>query len=194
LNSATSSARAASASSLQFQALQQHLQQSELDAALACVEQLRAQRLSAQQRGLVLHVQALVERQRGERELAWQLGLQSLELAYSPARALGYLEFVLLPVPRWSLRAQWIGLMQGVVRAGLGPQLLRQLADLLQAYPLDQQRQELLRAIEEHDGLLQADLPQIRPLWQRLQQWMHTLEAAGSGSRHRGGERSVPAR
>jgi hypothetical protein len=179
LNSPTPSARAASARSLQFQALQQHLQQGELDAALACVEQLRAQRLSAQQRALMLHVQALVERQRGERELAWQLGLQSLEQAYSPARAMGYLEFVLAPVVRWRLRAQWMGLMQGVVRAGLGPQLLRHLAELLQAYPLDQQRQELLRAIEEDDGVLQAELPQIRPLWQRLQQWMYTLEGAG---------------
>lgn len=175
MKSATPPARAAEALSLQFQALQQHLQQAELDAALGCVQHLHAQPLSAPQRALVLHVHALVERQRGERERAWQLGLQSLEQAYSPGRALGYLELVLLPVVRWPFQAQWIGLIQGVVRAGLGPELLRQLAHVLQAYPLDQQRQELLLAIEQHDGLLQQEAPQLRSLWQRLRQLAQTL-------------------
>jgi hypothetical protein len=174
LKSATPPARVAEALSLQFQALQQHLQQGDLHEARGVAEQLRAQSLNATQSALVLHLQSLVERQLGERDLAWQLGLQSLEQAYSPGRALSYLELVLLPVVRWPLRAQWLRLMQGVVRAGLGPQLLRQLAHILKTYPLDQQRQELLQAIDQHDGLLQAEVPQLTALWLRLQQVIQT--------------------
>lgn len=156
--------------------MQQHLRRGELAPALGCLQQLRSQPISAPQRALLLHLQALAERQRGDRELAWQLGCQSLEQAYNPAQALTYLELVLLPAVRWPLLDQWIPLMQNIVRAGLGPQLLRQLAHILQTFPLDQQRQQLLRAIEEQNGLLlHEESSLLRGLWQRLQRMAYTM-------------------
>lgn len=139
----------------QFRALQDHLQKGEQEAVEACATQLLNTGLTATQQALVLQLQ-------GQRQ-------RSLALRFSPQQALRELEGFLLPQPLVEHRAQWLSLMQQLVGHGHGPALLRLLARTASRYPLEQQRHDLIQIINDHDGLLLAQHPELRALWLRQQ-------------------------
>ena len=115
----------------------------------------------------MLQLQAEAPRRQGERDQALQLGLQSLQLRFSPQLALQCLELLLLPAIQWQQRSTWLGLMRQLVQQQHGPALLRQLRWLLSQYPLDQQRRELIATLEEAE--LFADIPSLQQQLRRLQ-------------------------
>jgi hypothetical protein len=142
----------------QFRTLQDHLLKGDKDSVEACAAQLLNTDLSATQQALVLQLQ-------GQRQ-------RSLALRFSPQLALRELERFLLPQPLFEHRAQWLSLMQQLVRHGHGPALLRLLARTASRYPLEQQRCDLVQMINEHDGFQLAKHPELRPLWLRQQRLM----------------------
>ena len=151
----------------QFDALQQVLQAGDAPGAEAAALALNKQALAPTQRALVLQLQAEALRRQGERDQALQLGLQSLQLRFSPQLALQCLELLLLPAIQWQQRSTWLGLMRQLVQQQHGPALLRQLRWLLSQYPLDQQRRELIATLEEAE--LFADIPSLQQQLRRLQ-------------------------
>lgn len=158
--------------SQQFQALQQRLRQGEALEGLAEAQALLRQRLTPLQRALVLQLQADLLRGQGKPQEALALWDQSLQGRFAPAAALASLELLLLPAVDWDQRPRWLDLIRQLVEQGHGPALLRWLTQLLEHYPLDQQRQELLAAIESSGGLERADQPGLKVAWIRLQRLM----------------------
>lgn len=151
----------------QFDALQQLLQAGDASEVEAVAIALNKQVLAPTQRALVLQLQAEALRRQGERDQALQLGLQSLMLRFSPQLTLQCLELLLLPAMQWQQRSTWLGLMRQLVQQQHGPALLRQLRWLLNQYPLDQQRRELIATLEEAE--LFAEIPSLQQQLQRLQ-------------------------
>ena len=151
----------------QFDALQQLLQAGDAAGAEAAALALNKQALAPTQRALVLQLQAEALRRQGERNQALQLGLQSLPLRFSPQLALQCLELLLLPAIQWQQRSTWLSLMRQLVQQQHGPALLRQLRWLLSQYPLDQQRRELIAALDEAE--LFADIPSLQQQLLRVQ-------------------------
>ncbi len=100
--------------------------------------------LSPGQRALVLQLQSELQQSQGDGEAAERGWRESLQLRFSPALALRVVE-------RDPHNGQ--ALMQQLINTGHGSALLRSLAAVLQRYPLDQQRQELLAALEQQPGL-----------------------------------------
>jgi hypothetical protein len=139
----------------QFQALQELMRAGEhRDAAEAAAQLLNA-RLSPVQRSLVLQLQGELHQSHGDGEAAQRCWRESLQLRFTPELALRLVD-----------RDPHNGreLMRQLITTGHRSALLRSLGAVLQSYPLDQQRQELLAALERQPGL--SDLaPQLRRLW-----------------------------
>lgn len=133
------------------------------------VEALLEHPLTPRQRALVLQLQGELLRSQGKPLQALEVWQQSLRLHVAPKAALGSLELLLLPAVDWQQRDRWLELMRELVRCGAGPALLRLLFQVLDQYPVAQQGEELVRAIDQADALELAAHPRLRPAWLRLQ-------------------------
>ncbi len=126
----------------QFQALQELIRAGDASGAATATANLRNAPLTAQQRALVLELQGDLR--------------QSLELRFAPHLALQRLEESLVAQEQ----QPWLHWIRQLIESGYQRALLRTLASVLQRYPLDQQRRELLETLEQD--------PALSPLAQQL--------------------------
>lgn len=106
-------------------------------------------------------------RGQGDAQAAQAVALAALQLRFSAQLALQLLELQLLPAVQWSQRASWLHGMQQLLERGHGQALVRLLNHVLPQYPLDQQRQQLLAALDEAQ-LFAGQSAALNALWQRL--------------------------
>ena len=123
--------------------------------AAASAAQLLNTPLSPVQRALVLQLQGDLHQNQGDGVAAERCWRESLQLRFAPELALRLVE-----------RDPHSGLvlMQQLIAVGQRSALLRSLGAVLQSYPLDQQRQELLAALKQQPGLSELAAP-LRRLW-----------------------------
>ncbi len=168
MNAADVSVNATAERLQQFQALQEQLAQGDRATAAVTARTLLTDALQPLQRALVLQLQGELLRAEGDRGAAQRVWMQSLGLRFSPQVAFALAELSLLPAVRWQEQPQWQWLIRQLLECGYGAELLRWLLHVLEQYPLDQQRQQLLEALErEHQPLLERDAG-FRRRWQRL--------------------------
>ncbi len=122
--------------------------------ATEAAAQLLATPLSPMQQALVLQLQGELQQSQGDSEAAERCWRESLQLRFAPELALRLVE-------RDPHRG--LALMQQLISTGHRSALLRSLGTVLQTYPLDQQRQELLALLERQPNL-SALAPQLRRL------------------------------
>lgn len=163
----------------QFQTLQQQVRQREPVAAVLTARALLTSSLEPLQRALVLQLQGEALRAQGERAAAERVWSQSLALRFSPQVAFGLAELSLLPVVRWGDQQRWLPLLGQLLQHGDGSDLLRWLLHVLAEYPLQQQRQQLLDALEQHQRPLLLANPGLSARWRRLRRCVGSLGVAG---------------
>ena len=139
----------------QFQALQERMHAGDHPGAAAAAAQLLNTPLSPVQRALVLQLQGDLQQSQAESEAAERCWRESLQLRFAPELALRLVE----REPHNGL-----ALMQQLIATGHRSALLRTLNAVLQSYPLDQQRQELLAALERQPGLSDLAAP-LQRMW-----------------------------
>ena len=148
--------------------MQDALQQGESKRAAEAAEGLLQGALSDAQRALTLQQLGEARRAMSDRSAALRAWQSSLQTRYSPQVALMALETWLLPVVDWSASAEWLAVMDAMLRQGDGTTLLRALTHWLPQMPLALERQELLKVIETQTLLMHGDPEDLENIWQRI--------------------------
>ena len=165
----------------QFLILHEALQQGVAKQAVEAAEALLQGALSNTQRALTLQQLGEARRALSDRSAALRAWQSSLESRYSPQVALMALETWLLPVVDWSASAEWLAVMDAMLRQGDGTTLLRALTHWLPQMPLALERQELLKVIETQTLLTHGHTADLASIWQRIKLLTNGRGEAGDG-------------
>lgn len=152
----------------QFQALQEHIKLGRREHALTISDDLLQLQLSAFQRAITLQLQASLYQELNQPESALPAWRECLACGFNSRASFAILELLLLPSLKIDQHKQVLDVMNLLILNRQGIYLLYFLLYVLQQYPLNQQRFELIHFIDSNDALRLASNPSLCSAWGRL--------------------------